>query len=115
MQTLNQAYIPILRTGRKTKSIVTQFFSWCKGQEENRLAWLAMILAVHGCVLSPATVLMIATGNNSMVLWGLAIGAMGVSLVTNLSAMPTKITIPVFFLSIAIDLLAVGLSFSTIL
>jgi hypothetical protein len=114
MQTLHQSYVPVSISGIKKQSIVTQFLSWCTTQEENRLAWLAVILAVHGCVLSPATVLLIVTGSNSIILWGIAIGAMGISLVTNLSAMPTRITIPVFYLSIVIDVVAVVLSFTTI-
>ena len=115
MQTLQQSYVPLLISDRTKQSIVTQFLSWCKGQEENRLAWLAVILTVHGCVLSPATVLLIVSGNNSITLWSMAIGAMGMSLITNLSALPTKITIPVFFLSIVIDLVAIGLAFTSIL
>jgi hypothetical protein len=114
MQTLQQSYVPALISAGKKQSLVTQFISWCRGQEENRLAWLAVILTVHGCVLSPATVLLIVSGNNSIVLWGMAIGAMGMSLITNLSALPTKITIPVFFLSIAIDVVAIALSFTSI-
>ena len=50
------------------------------------------------------TVLLVAASGNSMVLWGFAIGAMAMCLVTNLAAMPTKVTIPVFFISIVIDL-----------
>jgi hypothetical protein len=115
MATLQQSYVPVLTVERKHRSIITQFISWCKGQEENRLAWLAVTLTVHGCVLSPATVLLIASGNNSIALWGMAIGAMCMTLVTNLSAMPTRITIPVFFLSIIIDILAISLSFTSFL
>ena len=40
----------------------------------------------------------------NLTLFVIAIVAMGMSLVTNLAAMPTKITIPVFFLSILIDI-----------
>jgi hypothetical protein len=43
-------------------------------------------------------------GGNSLPLFILAIVSMGMTLVTNLAALPTKITIPVFFLSILIDL-----------
>lgn len=114
MQTLQQSYVPVLTNEPKNISYITRFLSWSKAQEGNRLAWLAVILAVHGCFLTPATVLLIATGSNSIILWGMAIGAMGISLVANLSAMPTKITIPVFFLSIVIDLAAIALSFTTI-
>ena len=114
MQTLQQSYVPSLVSDVKKQSIVTQFLSWCKEQEEYRLAWLAVILTVHGCVLSPATVLLIVSGNNSIILWSMAIGAMAMALITNLSAMPTKITIPVFFLSIVIDIAAIALAFTSI-
>ena len=114
MQTLQHSYVPALVSDTKKQSVITQFLAWCKGQEENRLAWLAVILTVHGCVLSPATVLLIVSGNNSIILWSMAICAIGMSLITNLSALPTKITIPVFFLSIVIDLVAIGLSFTSI-
>jgi hypothetical protein len=43
------------------------------------------------------------TGNN-LYLFVLATAAMGMTLVTNLAALPTKITLPVFVLSILIDL-----------
>jgi hypothetical protein len=33
---------------------------------------------------------------------------MGITLVTNLAAMPTKITIPVFFLSVLVDLVIIA-------
>jgi hypothetical protein len=41
---------------------------------------------------------------NLMILWAFIIGAMTMCLIVNLAAMPTKITIPVLFLSILIDL-----------
>ncbi len=104
MQTLQQTYNPTYLVERKRQSILSQFFAWCNGQEQYRFGWLAIILAVHGCVLSPMTVLLVAAGGNSMVLWGFAISAMAMCLVTNLAAMPTKITIPIFFFSIVIDL-----------
>ena len=82
----------------------SRFINWCKGQQHNRLLWLGIALAAHGCVLTPITVLivMLAGANFSLVV--LALAAMGMSLVTNLAAMPTKITIPVFILSILIDI-----------
>lgn len=46
----------------------------------------------------------------NLTLFIVAIVAMGMSLVTNLAAMPTKITIPVFVLSVIIDLVVVGLA-----
>lgn len=109
---LQQSYVPEWKAEKK--SMVTRFLSWCESQEDNRLAWLAGILAVHGCVLAPITVLLIVSGSNSMVLWAMAIGAMGMAVISNLAALPTRFTIPIFFFSIVIDLAAVGLSFTTI-
>lgn len=114
MQTLQQSYNASYAQTAKKQSVIAQFFAWCESQEQYRFGWLAVILAVHGCVLSPATVLIIALGGNSITLWGMALGAMAMALVTNLSAMPTKITIPVFFLSILIDLVVIGISLSNI-
>ena len=103
---------------KESTSIISRFVTWCKSQEKYRLGWLAVIVAGHGCVLTPITLFAIVLSGNSMVFWSMAIAAMGMSLVTNLSAMPTKITIPVFFFSVLIDLviivncIALGFSFS---
>lgn len=43
-------------------------------------------------------------------LFMMTIVAMGISLVTNLAAMPTKITIPLFVLSVIIDLAVIGIA-----
>ena len=112
MQTLQHTYNPSYIVENKKESILTRFFAWCKSEENNRYGWLAAIIALHGCVLTPVTVLIIFLGGNNMVLWGVALGAMAMTLVTNLAAMSTKITIPVFFLSILIDLVVMAISLS---
>lgn len=81
-----------------------RFISWCNGQEKNRFGWLAAGLTGHGCFLTPLTLMAIMLSGNSMFLWALAIAAIAMTLITNLAALPTKITIPVLFLSILIDL-----------
>jgi len=93
-------------------SFSTRFFKWCIGQEQYRLAWLAAILAIHGCMLTPITVLAVFAGGNSIVMWPFAIGAMAIALISNLAAMPTKYTIPIFFFSVLIDvaLIVIGLT-----
>lgn len=45
----------------------------------------------------------ILLAGSNLFLLVLALVAMGISLVTNLAAMPTKVTIPAFVLSIIID------------
>jgi hypothetical protein len=92
-------------------SFLAQFITWTKSQEKNRLLWLGIILAAHGCILTPMTVmsiLLVGAGNLSLVI--LAIIAMGMALVSNLAAQPTKVTIPVFLLSVLIDLAIFAIS-----
>lgn len=92
---------------RKSYSLIHRFFAWCRMQEKNRLAWLGFIITGHGCIFTPLTALFIMLTGNQPVFWPFAIGAMGLALVTNLAALPTKITIPVFFLSLLIDLVII--------
>lgn len=71
--------------------------------------WLALALGGHGCVLTPLTILLVVafTGLN-LALFLTALGAMALALVVNLAAMPTKYTIPAFFLSVMIDIAVIS-------
>ena len=66
--------------------------------------WLGLILTLHGCILTPLTIMAVLMAGANLFLFILCIVAMGMSLVTNLAAMPTKVTIPVFLFSLLIDL-----------
>ena len=85
-------------------SIFTIFMNWCNGQQHNRLLWLGIVLLGHGCILTPLTVVAALLAGTSLVLFTLATAAMAMVLVVNLAALPTRITIPIFILSIFIDL-----------
>jgi hypothetical protein len=122
MQTILQHPVSATYTRTQNKtSVFRRFFSWCQAEEKNRFGWLALILAVHGCALTPLTIFAIVMSGNNIFLWVTAIAAMGLSLVTNLSAMPTRITIPAFFISVLIDAavlsvcLSAGLNFSGVI
>jgi hypothetical protein len=104
MKTLQHPYAANHFREETRKNLVHRFFAWCEKQEKNRLAWLAFIITGHGCLFTPLTILFIILAGNQPVFWPFVIGAMGMALVTNLAALPAKITIPVFFLSILIDL-----------
>ncbi len=82
----------------------TRFINWADNQEENRLGWTAFAIAGHGCVFTILTVAVILLTGNNFIFWPFAIGAMSASLISNLAALPTKITIPILFLTILIDL-----------
>lgn len=91
-------------------SLLSRFMTWSNAQQHNRLLWLGIILSFHGCILTPLTVMGVLLAGTNLTLFMVAIVAMGMSLVTNLAAMPTKITLPVFALSIFIDLVVVGIA-----
>lgn len=116
MKTLQQPYTAAHFHVEKKESLVHKFINWCRSQEEYRLGWLAVIITGHACVITPLTALFVILAGNAPLFWALSIGAIAMALVTNLAALPTKITIPVFFLSILIDIaviincISVGLS-----
>ena len=85
-------------------SVYRKFLTWTEGQDNNRLLWLGIALTAHGCIITPLTVMAVLLAGTNMFLFILAIVAMGASLVTNLAALPTRITIPVFILSTLIDI-----------
>ena len=85
-------------------SLWARFMRYCAGQETNRLFWVGIILAVHGCALTPITVMATLLAGPNFILFMTAMVAMGIALVTNLAAMPTRITIPAFALSILMDI-----------
>jgi hypothetical protein len=95
-------YSPVYTTSRP--GFLSRFFKWCTGQEENRLEWLGVALAVHGCIITPLIIILITMTGNNFILWITGMVAMGAALVVNLAAMPTKITLPVFFASLLVDL-----------
>ena len=99
-QAFNVSYSPAIAR----PSLLARFSNWCTQQEENRMLWIGLALGGHGCVITPITAMLTLAVGNSLVLFMVAMFAMALALVTNLAAMPTKITIPVFFLSILIDI-----------
>ena len=108
MQTIQHHYNPAYSQAVKKESVLSRFFAWCEGQEQYRFGWLAAIITIHGCVLAPLTVLTVVFAGNNFTFWGITIGAMAMALITNLAAMPTKVTIPIFFLSVLIDIAVIA-------
>src|SRR5688572_8982993 len=88
-------------------SLISVFMNWCKNQQENRLLWLGVALAGHGCIFTPLTIFAVVSSGNNLVLFMMALIAMGIALVTNLAALPTKITIPALIISLFIDVVIV--------
>jgi hypothetical protein len=107
MKTIQPSYTAGHFQAEAKSNVIHRFFAWCEKQEENRLLWLGFIVGGHGCVFTPITLFLIIFSGNSFVLWPFAIAAMTMTLVSNLAAMPTKYTIPIFFLSLVIDVMII--------
>ena len=80
-----------------------KFITWCNGQQENQLGWLAVSFMVRGCIFVPMTIIIIAMSGNNFIFVALALGAMIVAITVNLATLPTKITLPVFFFTLVLD------------
>ena len=76
------------------------------------MLWTAVAIAGHGCVFTILTTLAILFTGNHFIFWPFAIGAMSMTVVVNLAALPTRITIPVFFLSLIIDAVIIAVCIS---
>jgi hypothetical protein len=102
--TLNQTIATSYSEKTSKVSLITRFMNWCRGQEKNRLLWLGIALSAHGCIITPITIMVVLLAGTNLFLFILALVAMGATLVTNLAAMPTRITLPVFILSTLVDI-----------
>ena len=109
MNTIQQTYSPAYVKKEAGVSAWKIFIKWADGQEENRFMWLAIAIFGHGCFFTIITVGAILLSGNSFILWPFAIGAMAMTLITNLAALPTKITVPVFFASLLIDAVIIAI------
>ena len=84
-------------------SVWSHFINWCEAQEERRFLWLGIVLVGHGCIITILTLFAIIFSGNNLIFWPFVMSAMVACLVVNLAGLSTKITIPVFFLSVLID------------
>jgi hypothetical protein len=90
--------------------LLTRFLNWADNQQFDRLLWLGIAFMFHGCVLTPITVMVALTANSGFWVIGGAIFSILIIVITGLAALPTKITIPIFFLSIALDIILIAYS-----
>ena len=90
---------------------LTGFFTWCTKQETNKLFWMAISMLLQSCVLVPITWVALYQADKSIIYYTMPMLAIVMCLVTNLAALPTRITIPVFILSVVIDLLVLAVCF----
>lgn len=85
----------------------TRFMTWCESQEENRMLWVGLSLAIHGCILTPITLIAICLAGLATWMIALATASLMLTLVVNLAAVPVKNAIPVFCLSLALNIIVI--------
>lgn len=83
---------------------IARFFAWCASQEEKRLMWIGITLPLQACIFAPATLAIALLAGIHFSLFIPIIAALVLTFITNLAALPTKITIPVFFLAVLVDI-----------
>lgn len=84
---------------------ISKFLHWCTEQEYARIKWIGFsILGYVGAVI-PLTAILIILSGNHFALWLIIIITGTAVLSVNLSAMPTKITIPTLVMAIFINIL----------
>lgn len=109
--------LPDFKSGRMAvqqgkRSIISRFINWSDAQANDRLLWLGLAITGHASLFTPLTAMAVMlTGQDFWLIMG-ALGAMALSVVTNLAALPTRITIPAFFISVLIDLIIVAITLS---
>lgn len=103
---------PIEQThSEQATSILSRFFRWSKDQQPNQFLWLGVALLGHGCIITPLTIFFVYLAGMNFILFAVALSAMTAALIVNLSAMPTRITIPVLLASVVTDILVIAAAF----
>ena len=88
-----------------------RFMRYAEAQQPNRFAWLAFSFFMQGCVLVPITLLIVVRHGNPFALWIPPLIGFVLTETTNLAAMPTKVTVPVFWAGVLIDLAVIATCF----
>jgi len=99
-----------IEKSRNVKSM-RRFIDWCDQQEKNRLLWLGIAIMGHIGMVLPLTLLSILfLADNNFALWIVVLCVNMPVLALNLAAQPPKVTLPVMFTSLFIDIVVVILS-----
>lgn len=88
---------------------------WADGLQVQRLPILAAMLTIHGCVTVPLTMVLMNFAGVTIASLSIVVLATFAILVTNLAALPTKITVPTYLIATAIHLAVIFISIFQIL
>ncbi|HMG81937.1 MAG TPA: hypothetical protein VK559_02795 [Ferruginibacter sp.] len=91
-------------THRSVTSIWKKFITYADNQQDKRLWWMTLGILGHGTIFTIITLGVVTLLGNVFALYIIACCAMVISVVVNLAALPTRYIIPIFFLSLLVDL-----------
>jgi hypothetical protein len=96
----------------KRPSAFIRFFKWAESQDQqNHVGWVGITVTAMSAVFFPLAMAFILINGASFGLIIAAMAALALVVVTNLSALPTKYTIPFFILGVLTDLVIIVISF----
>jgi hypothetical protein len=97
----------------KKSSIIARFFQWAASQETDcHIAWVGGSVTAMAAVFFPLTMAIVLMNGAAFGLIISAMAAFVLVVATNLAAMQTKYTIPLFFLAVLADITIVIISFA---
>lgn len=100
----NLQAVPSYSVAVHKPSAWAKFIQWATEEEKtHHLGWVGAALTVQACVLFPGTMLAILANGASFILIMLAMISLTTVAIVNLAALSTRYTIPVFFLSILVN------------
>ena len=89
---------------RHTSTLWGRFIQWATAEDEtHHLGWVGGALTIESCVLFPLTMLTILANGGTFGLIIVAMISLSTVVITNLAALSTRYTIPVFFASILVN------------
>jgi len=92
----------------KKENYLTRFLTWCKAQETDKFLWLALtFFAQIGLALPVTAFSIVFLGGNNYLLWIIICAVNVPTLVLNLAALPTKITLPFLFFAWVTELVII--------
>ena len=91
----------------KLPALWYKFTNWATAQQKNNFLWLAISLVGHATIFTQLTLIIVYLTGNAFTLFIAAVISMMAVVVADLASLPTKYTIPVFFLSLLVDIIII--------
>ena len=97
---------------KEKKSFVSRFIQWATNEDaEYHVAWVGISITSMAAIFFPLTMSVILLNGAAFGLIIVAMVSLALVVITNLAAMPTRYTIPIFLLGVLIDVAAIVASF----